>query len=143
MKRYPVPPHAGFNPRPFLIIGSLFGACGVILGAISAHLPLKDYAVPTGPTALHNAADMLMWHALALCGLAIGHHLLTPRFGRLAGYSFTGGTLLFVVPVILFALKDLHVGSLSIARIAPYGGTLLILGWLITALAAATHKRRI
>ncbi|GBR45028.1 hypothetical protein AA106556_0627 [Neokomagataea tanensis NBRC 106556] len=114
-----------------------------MLGAISAHLPLHAYAVPTGPTALHNAVNMLMWHALALCGIAIGHPLLSPRLGRLAGYAFTGGTLLFVVPVILFALKDQHIGALSVARIAPYGGTLLILGWLITALAAITHKGRL
>lgn len=133
--------HPGFNTRLFLAIGSIFGASGVIFGALSAHLPTTYYAVPTGQVALHNAVDMLMWHALALCGIALGQHLLSPKLGRFAGYAFISGTLLFVVPVLLFALKDYHIGPLSIARIAPYGGTLLILAWLATALAAITQKR--
>ncbi|GBR50518.1 hypothetical protein AA106555_0241 [Neokomagataea thailandica NBRC 106555] len=141
MKPFPVPQNAPAHIRASLVMGCLFGASGVVLGAVSAHLPSQFYAVPTGPNILHNAVEMLMWHALALLGISGAYPFLSPRLGRLASYAFISGTLLFVLPVMLFAFKDAHIASMSVARIAPYGGTLLILAWLLTGIAAIKRRK--
>ena len=70
------------------------------------------------------------WHALALvaCGL------WGARGGRLthaAGGAFALGTLLFCGAVYVPLL-----GGPSLGRVAPVGGSLLMLGWALLGLSA-------
>ncbi|QEH94883.1 DUF423 domain-containing protein [Gluconobacter thailandicus] len=121
------------------VSGALGGALGLVLGTLASHLPDTAFAVPNGRAVLHTGVEILMWHAIALCALALGAPLLAPRLARLACLTMVTGTVLFCTPVTLFALFDLKIGALSVARIAPYGGTLLIISWL---LAAASGLRK-
>ncbi|GAD09616.1 hypothetical protein GFGA_1c1007 [Gluconobacter frateurii NBRC 103465] len=110
-----------------------------MLGTLASHLPDAAFAVPNGRGVLHTGVEILMWHAIALCALTLGAPLLGRRLVRLACLTMTLGTILFCTPVTLYALFDLKIGTLSVARIAPYGGTLLIISWL---LAAASGLRK-
>jgi uncharacterized membrane protein YgdD (TMEM256/DUF423 family) len=70
------------------------------------------------------------WHALALLGTG----LWAPRGGwlaDLAGAAFTVGMLLFCG-----ALYTLGVQGMALGGVAPTGGVLLMVGWLLLAASA-------
>lgn len=111
--------------RFWVALGSLAGLLAVAAAAYAAHGPDSLTA-----RALGNAVQMQGWHALALvaCGL------WAPRGGRLvqlAGAAFALGILLFCGAVYLSVLAGVRLGP-----IAPVGGTLLMLGWLLLGLSA-------
>jgi uncharacterized membrane protein YgdD (TMEM256/DUF423 family) len=107
-------------------LAGLAGACGVGLAAIGAHVSQSPL--------LTTAADFLLIHAvatLALAALAVA----SPRRG---GW-FLCAAALFLIGASLFC-GDLSVRALAGGRLfpmaAPTGGSLLILGWVLTAVAA-------
>ncbi|HXP95460.1 MAG TPA: DUF423 domain-containing protein [Telmatospirillum sp.] len=113
--------------RLWLLLGGLSGALAVGFGTYAAH------GFPDAPQAalwVEKASRYQMYHALALLALAG----LQKDGGRLI---FVAG-LLFVVGTVLFCgtLYVLAIAALPIAWLAPYGGTSLILGWLVLGVAA-------
>ncbi|MEJ0093478.1 MAG: DUF423 domain-containing protein [Methylocella sp.] len=107
-------------------LAGLFGACGVILSAVAAHVAASPL--------LETASSFLLIHAvatLAVSGLATGA-------GRRSGW-FLGSAILFLLGSLLFC-GDLSMRALAGGRLfamaAPIGGTLLILGWISTFIAA-------
>ena len=112
--------------RIWIALASLTGLTAVAMAAFAAH------GVPD-PTAAHIVASgvqMQGWHALALFGIA----LWTPRGGWLAnaaGAAFTAGIVLFCGAVYTHALTGHSLGS-----VAPTGGTLLMIGWLLLGASA-------
>ncbi|MDF7675050.1 DUF423 domain-containing protein [Acetobacteraceae bacterium ESL0709] len=113
------------------ILGALFAAGGVILQAMATHLPADTLAQPRGREFLHSAADILLWHGIALCALSPLQGYLNPMRQLIACCLMSIGTLLFSIPVILLGLN-----MIQHAVSAPFGGSLLILSWLIMASAA-------
>ena len=119
--------------RLWIVLGGLGGFVAVGMEALAAHA----LAPRLGPMALgqvHSADQMLGWHALALllCGI------WAERGGRLAnvaGLAFTLGVLGFCGSLYALALTGLRLPVL-----APTGGSLLMLGWLL--LAASGLRRR-
>jgi uncharacterized membrane protein YgdD (TMEM256/DUF423 family) len=114
--------------RLWIGLGALAGLLAVAMAALAAHG--LEAIGPARLTMLHNANEMQVWHALALlfCGVWV------PRGGRLAdaaGAAFTLGLLLFCGAVDTLALTGVSLGVL-----APIGGTLLMLGWLLLLLSA-------
>lgn len=90
---------------------------------------------PAGLAMMRSAIEMQGWHALAL--LACG--LWSPSGGRLAdwaGAAFAVGTVLFCGAVYALALSGVRLGI-----IAPLGGTLLMVGWLLLGLSAIITTR--
>lgn len=112
--------------RIWIALASLTGLTAVAMAAFAAH------GVPD-PAAAHIVASgvqMQGWHALALFGIA----LWTPRGGWLAnaaGAAFTAGIVLFCGAVYTHALTGHSLGS-----VAPTGGTLLMIGWLLLGASA-------
>lgn len=119
--------------RLWLVLGALSGLVAVALSAWAAHgLVLAE----ADHRRVQSALSMQGWHALAL--LAAG--LLAERFpaggwgarlAHLAGGCFALGTLGFCGAVWWLVLRGTPLG------VAPQGGMLLMLGWLLLALAAA------
>jgi uncharacterized membrane protein YgdD (TMEM256/DUF423 family) len=114
--------------RIWIGLGSLAGCGAVAMAALEAHgLARLD------PAALHlvdTAVRMQGWHALAL--LATG--LWAPRGGWLAdaaGAAFAAGLLLFCGAVYSLGLSGVSWGIL-----APTGGSLLMIGWLLLGASA-------
>jgi uncharacterized membrane protein YgdD (TMEM256/DUF423 family) len=114
--------------RVWIGLGALAGLGAVAMAALAAHGLSR-----LEPAELHmvqSAVQMQGWHALAL----IGCGLWAPRGGRLAdaaGVAFAIGMLLFCGAVYGLAL-----GGIGLGGVAPFGGTLLMVGWLLLVLSA-------
>ncbi|MHC6153373.1 DUF423 domain-containing protein [Bradyrhizobium elkanii] len=116
-----------------LLIGlaAIMGACGVMLAAAAAHLP--------DATRLAAASSMLLFHApAAVATIAVADRAII--HAKLAIVAAAG----FVIAASLFA-GDLvlrqYAGHGLFPMAAPAGGTLLILSWLVLAVAAVWPKR--
>ncbi|MFS3135963.1 DUF423 domain-containing protein [Gluconacetobacter sacchari] len=121
---FPVPRAA----RLFLALGGLLGLLSVAGGALAAHLPDVLFA-PSGRALAREAVQMGMWHAPALLAVGI---LLCVRGRRvpllLAGWGFALGVVLFSGAVAWTGVTGRHLGP-----VAPTGGSLLMLAWLLLA----------
>ncbi|MGY4575406.1 DUF423 domain-containing protein [Bradyrhizobium sp. USDA 3256] len=116
-----------------LLVGlaAVMGACGVMLAAAAAHLP--------DATRLAAASSMLLFHAPAVVAtIAVADRAII--HAKLAVVAAAG----FVIAASLFA-GDLvlrqYAGHGLFPMAAPTGGTLLILSWLVLAVAAVWPKR--
>jgi uncharacterized membrane protein YgdD (TMEM256/DUF423 family) len=109
--------------RVWMTLGALAGLTAVAMAAVAAHgLGGLDAAALA---MVRGAIEMQGWHALALlaCGLWV------PRGGRLAdwaGAAFALGIVLFCGGVYAQGVFGIRLGM-----VAPVGGTLLMLGWLL------------
>jgi len=109
-----------------VILAALFGVCGVILAAATAH------AAPGA--GLDSAAYMLLFHAAAvLGGAALAQQgLLWRPLAVLALGAWLLGAGLFAGDVALRAFASHRLFPMA----APSGGIILIVGWLALAAAA-------
>ena len=109
-----------------LVLASLMGAAGVVLAAAAAH------AAPGA--GLDSAAYLLLFHAVAVLGAAglAQQGLLWPPAATAAMAGFVLGGTLFAADVSMRAFA----GHRLFPMAAPAGGTLLIIAWLVLALAA-------
>jgi uncharacterized membrane protein YgdD (TMEM256/DUF423 family) len=114
----------------FVIAGALFGMLGVIAGAFGAH-GLKDVLEPGDLQTFETAVRYQMYHALALVGLGLMPKAC-PRTQHVAGWSFVAGILIFSGSLYILVLS----GARWLGAVTPIGGTLMILGWALLALAA-------
>ena len=117
--------------RILVILAGVMGADGVILAAASAHQP--------DATRLAAASSMLLFHATAV--LAVVALAERGVLHRAIGIAVAWG---FVIAAALFA-GDLtlrqYAGHGLFPMAAPTGGTLLILSWVVLAVAAAWPRR--
>jgi uncharacterized membrane protein YgdD (TMEM256/DUF423 family) len=121
----------GMLKAPIVLAGAT-GAGGVILAAVSAHLA-------TG-TGLESAAYMLLFHAAAILGAtaALQQGLLWRPLAGVALTAWLAGGILFSGDLALRALA----GHRLFPMAAPSGGTLLISGWVLLAVAAMLSGMR-
>ena len=106
------------------IIGGVFGALGVALGAFGAHGLEDILAVGKAESWWQTAARYHLVHALAL--FAVAAH---PRRPILPGISFVVGIILFSGSLYVMALTQIT----KLGMITPLGGASFILGWLALA----------
>jgi uncharacterized membrane protein YgdD (TMEM256/DUF423 family) len=114
-----------------LVLAGLMGACGVALAAAAAHA--------TPGTGLDSAALLLLLHAVALlsaAGLA-DRGLLWQPLALVAMTGFAAGGGLFAGDIAMRAFAERRLFPMA----APTGGTLLILAWLVLAVAAVAAVR--
>lgn len=111
-----------FN-KPLLSLAGLAGALGVAAAAGASHL---------GRPNLMTAADFLLLHAAALVGIS----LLADRLAAVAGWVLVVGLVLFAGDLALLSLN----GASPLPVMAPVGGGLLIVGWLLLAASAFTGR---
>lgn len=115
-------------PAIVIAFAALNGAVAVAVGAAAAH---AGGAVPNARELLRTGSDYQLWHALALLFTA----LLMARAGGWTLRLASAAAAAFALGVLLFSLSLYWAAFGGSALLAPFGGTLLILGWL--ALAAA------
>jgi uncharacterized membrane protein YgdD (TMEM256/DUF423 family) len=113
--------------RILIILAGVMGADGVILAALSAHL--SDAA------RLASASSMLLFHAITvLATVALTERgVVHLRFGLTAAFGFVLAAALFAGDLTLRQFA----GHGLFPMAAPTGGTLLIISWLVLAIAAA------
>jgi uncharacterized membrane protein YgdD (TMEM256/DUF423 family) len=109
-----------------LVLAGLMGACGVGLAAAAAH--------GTSATGLDSAAWMLLFHAAAILGIAslANQGQLRRPLALAAMLCFVAGGALFSGDIAMRAFA----GHRLFPMAAPSGGTLLLIGWLVLAIAA-------
>ncbi len=121
-------------PRFFSVMGCLFGLIWVALGAIAAH------AVTLDVQALHRfdlALRMLIVHALVLILLGTQQSVKHLPIRMLAGFAFLLGSFIFCTSLLLLAFG----ASPMVAKFAPTGGVLLMLGWALWGLSLMRRAR--
>jgi uncharacterized membrane protein YgdD (TMEM256/DUF423 family) len=117
--------------RILIILAGIMGADGVILAAASAH--------QTDATRLASASSMLLFHATAvLAVVALAERgVIHVRIGIAAALGFVVAAALFAGDLTLRQ----YAGHSLFQMAAPTGGTLLIVSWLLLAVAAAWPRR--
>ena len=117
--------------RILIVLAGVMGADGVMLAAASAHQP--------DASRLASASSMLLFHAAAVLGtVALAERgVIHLRIGMVAGCGFVVATALFAGDLTLRH----YAGHGLFPMAAPTGGTLLIVSWLVLAVAAAWPKR--
>ncbi|QNP40091.1 DUF423 domain-containing protein [Lysobacter solisilvae (ex Woo and Kim 2020)] len=108
--------------RVLAALGSLLAALAVALGAYAAHA-----AQGPAQAALYTAAIVAFGHGVALAALA------PPARLRIQFFALSGlllGTLLFSGSLVSRYMLDRSLG------LAPFGGSLQILSWLLYAVAS-------
>ena len=111
------------SDRAFVAIGAIGCALAVALGAYAMHASLA----PRDHERLAIAALFLFAHGLALAALA---PKTASRWRVLSLRMLLIGTILFAGSLVLAAVAGID------PVLAPFGGGLLILGWLLLALAS-------
>jgi uncharacterized membrane protein YgdD (TMEM256/DUF423 family) len=117
--------------RILIVLAGIMGADGIMLAAASAH--------QTDATRLASASSMLLFHATAvLAVVALAERgLIHLRIGIAAAFGFAIAAALFAGDL---ALRQ-YAGHGLFPFAAPTGGTLLIVSWLLLAVAAAWPRR--
>jgi len=117
--------------RIMVALAGLMGADGVILAAAAAH--------QTDAARLGAASSMLLFHASAALGaIALAErNLVHAGIGILAASGFVLAASLFAGDLTLRQYSGHGLFPLA----APTGGTLLILSWLLLAVAAVWPRK--
>jgi uncharacterized membrane protein YgdD (TMEM256/DUF423 family) len=121
--------------RVWIGLGALAGVSAVAMAAVAAHgLPGRLDAAALAM--VQQAVQMQGWHALALlfCGMWARRGGV---LAHLAGAAFALGLLLFCGAVYLLTLTGVR-----LPMVAPTGGTVLMLGWILVGLSALRWSRR-
>lgn len=109
----------------FLVLGSLAGAAGVILGAFGAHA-LKARVAPEMLAVWQTAVQYHFWHALALVAIGVlAIHLPSSAPLKWSGWLMMAGIVLFSGSLYVLALT----GTKWLGAITPFGGAAWIAGW--------------
>jgi uncharacterized membrane protein YgdD (TMEM256/DUF423 family) len=110
----------------WIAVGALLGGAGVALGAFGAH-GLKAIVLPEDLEVWRTAVLYHLVHAPAL--VLYGLFLRGRTTRALAGWSMLVGTLLFSGSLYALVLT----GVRGLGAITPFGGLLMILGWVLFA----------
>ena len=114
--------------RILLIIGSLFAALSVLLGAFGAHglknrLSIEDLAI------FETAVRYQMYHALGILLMGVASFYLTEKLVSIPAYFLILGIIIFSGSLFLLVFTNLR----WFGAITPIGGLCLIIGWLLLA----------
>ena len=124
------------NQKNALLAGAILGGLGVALGAFGAHA-LKDLLASSGRTETFDLAVRYeFYHAFALLVAGLLQQSLNSRYIQTAGTFFLAGTILFSGSLYLLCLTNIK----AFAFATPFGGVLLILGWLFLTLGIINKK---
>lgn len=119
------------NPMRWVAVASINGLIAVVAGAFGAHY-LKTHLDAKALNAFDVGVRYQMYHALALLAVA---WVMSRRPSRVASASAACmllGIVLFTGSLYALAL----VGWTWLGPVTPLGGALLMVGWLLLAIAA-------
>ncbi|HXC12521.1 MAG TPA: DUF423 domain-containing protein [Stellaceae bacterium] len=120
--------------RAWLVAAAIDGFLSVAAGAVAAHLANGEPRAEL----LRTGALYGMVHAVALLAVAaIAARSMGPRLLlAIAGWGFVAGIFLFSFSLFALALS----GMTGFARVTPFGGAALLVGWAALGLYALRHR---
>lgn len=110
--------------------GAILAGLAVALGAFGAH-GLKSHTDAAGLQIWETAARYHFFHALALLMVALAWQRYSSRAFKAIVICFLAGIAIFSGSLYVLVLS----GIKWLGAITPIGGTLLIIGWIILAVA--------
>jgi len=125
--------------RHWILIGSILGVLGVVLGAFGAHglAGFLGERHAQEPELLQRrlknwdtAAAYQMYHVIAIVLVGVIGMFRRSKWLTIAGWSFLFGVILFSGSLYLLVLWEVPV----LGAITPFGGIAFILGWLALAI---------
>ena len=121
--------------RILIIIGSLFAALSVLLGAFGAHglknrLTMEDLAI------FETAVRYQMYHSLGILLMGVASFYLTEKLVSIPAYILILGIIFFSGSLFLLVFTNLR----WFGAITPIGGLCLIIGWLLLAYNICFHS---
>lgn len=130
--------------KRFLITIGFMGAISVIFGAVGAHI--LNGNIPNEHLEMFNTGNQfLMYHALALLGLAFMSRYVSRSYLNAIYFLFVIGIGLFSGTLFILSLQEVVGFDISyITKLTPIGGILLIIGWIVIIFAGVNyqHKKR-
>lgn len=124
------------HSKILILFASLFSTFSVVLAAVGAHALHERLLANHQVTTFDKAVDYAMYGGLALLGIAVLNQLLPTMRCFISGYLLLLGTLLFSGSLFLATMMDIP----GITTVTPWGGTLLIAGWLSLGIFAVYGK---
>lgn len=125
------------NQRNSLLIGAILGALGVALGAFGAHA-FKPMLVESGRLDTYELAVRYeFYHAFALLLAGVLQQFIQTKSIRLASLFFLFGTVLFSGSLFLLCFTNNSLFAIA----TPFGGVLLISGWILLAMGIISRKK--
>jgi uncharacterized membrane protein YgdD (TMEM256/DUF423 family) len=118
--------------RALVATGAMLAALAVILGAFAAHA-LEHRLGPEELGWWHTATQYQMGHALGVVALGLSGG----RSLRLPAWLLAGGSTLFSATLYLMAVG----APRWLGAVAPVGGLLMIVGWLLLAWRALSRAQ--
>lgn len=115
--------------RKIGITAAALGAAAVLLGAFGAHA-LRGHLDENALSIWRTAVEYQFWHVLALLAIAGFASPDDSRWSR-ASWIMVAGMILFCASLYALAL-----GAPSwIGAVTPFGGVLLVVGWMFAGVA--------
>ena len=114
--------------RILIRVTGLLGFSAIILGAVGTHA-VHDQAAQA---LIEKASLYQLIHAVAL----LAFHQRTQKAARITQYCWIGGTILFSGSLYLKAFA-----ITASAPLAPFGGVLLMAGWLALQLGVVQNSQ--
>lgn len=122
--------------QSLLLTGALSAGLAVALGAFGAHA-LKDLLLENGRESTYElAVRYQFYHALALLIMGTLMGSLDAKHIVRAGLLMTAGMIVFSGSLYILSLS----GIAWWGAVTPFGGALLIAGWIIFIMAIAKGK---
>lgn len=118
--------------RSYVIVGALFAALGVALGAFGAHA-LRAHVDAPRLAVFETGVRYQLYHALAILVTAWAQERWGGPLVRGSGWLFGAGIVLFSGS--LYALVLTGMGAFG--AITPFGGVCFLAGWLCLAMGVA------
>jgi uncharacterized membrane protein YgdD (TMEM256/DUF423 family) len=116
------------------VIGALTGFLAVAFGAFGAHV-LQNQLSTEMLQVFETGVRYQMYHALAMLAASLVAGRREQPLAIWAGRLFLIGTLLFSGSLYAIALLE----QPQLGMVTPVGGVLLLLGWLVLAVATWQH----
>lgn len=113
-----------------LVMGTLYGATSVILGAFGAHA-FKKILPAEKLMSFETGVKYQMYHALLLVAVGLFLNFQT-TLEKSAAWCIILGTFIFSVSIYFLSFADHWGTNLKwLGPITPLGGFLMILGWFL------------
>ncbi|XP_065203773.1 transmembrane protein 256-like isoform X2 [Planococcus citri] len=106
--------------RNYIRLAGLFGASAVIIGAYGAHTLMTQEGKEHEKKVFETASKYHFYHTCALFAVPFC------RFPKVTALAFIGGMILFCGSCYHQTLME----DQTFRKVTPYGGSLLILGWI-------------
>lgn len=123
--------------RLVLLLATLYGFSGVILGAFGAH-GLKGKLAPDLLVSFETGVRYQLIHAVLLLVIALWARTVPSALLSWSASLVAAGVVLFSGSIYLLATRDLtgFAWARALGPVTPLGGLLLISGWLVLAVWA-------